>query len=477
MKPENVYQILLVRAVEEDDPRGDRLPLSSREEAARRAGEIEQPADPGPEARLRGRDWRFMARRAAYLAPLASGLARVSPHPPALGGAVCFGIAAAFLLGAASHTAGLAHAFHLFAGPFLFLLLWNLLVVGLVIFRLFWPKPAAAKPAWTLRLLAWWQETRAGGREAPLLGRHFLARWLESGWPALKAGLAAFFHAASVAFALGLVASVYARGLSSQYAAGWESTWLDANQVERLLGTVLHPASMVTGIPLPADTRAWEELRFSRAGTGVPAGNWIHLHAVTLGLFAVLPRALFGLLAWFNARRLGRKPPPWPPGDAYARRILGGARAGGGTVVDIVAYGFKSTALLTNGRYKDMLARLCSEVWGREAMARWSEPLAYGAEIPAREMNTAAAGTLLLFDIRATPENEVHGEILAAFKNGAPGQSLLCAVETAGFPEERLPARLAAWSELARARSVELLTLDEGLPATRRAPADHLIRL
>lgn len=476
MEPEKIYQILLVRAVEEDDPRGERLPFLSREEAARRASEIHPPSDPGPDAQLRSKDWKFIARRAEYLAPMASGIARVAPLPPSLGGAAVFGIVAAFLVGPASHTIGLSHSFHLFAGPFLFLLAWNILVVCLLIFRLFWPKPLGAKPSLPIRWLGWWQETRAGGRDGPLLSRHFLARWLETVWPSLKASLSAFFHAASIAFAFGLVASVYVRGLSSQYAAGWESTWLDARQVGIFLGTILHPASKITGIPLPTDTQAWEELRFSRAGTGVPAGNWIHLHAMTLGLFAILPRALFGLLAWFQGHRLGRKPPAWPPGDPYARRLLGGTRSGPGTIIDIVPYAFKSMAGFTTGRYKDSLARLCAEIWGRGVVVRWREPLAYGEDAPPRDGEAGSDGTMLLFDIRATPEAEVHGEIINVLKNRSPGHSLLCALETAGFPEERLPARLAAWNELGRARGVEFLPLDDALPATRRAPADHLIQ-
>ncbi|MFM7180466.1 MAG: DUF2868 domain-containing protein [Verrucomicrobiales bacterium] len=477
MKPENVYQILLVRAVEEDDPRGDRLPFPSREDAARRAGEGYEPSDPGPETALRGKDWNFLALRAAYLASPAAGIAKVSPNPPSLRGAAIFGLVAAVLLGAASHTAGLAHHFHLFAGPFLFVLIWNLLVVGFLIFRLFLPKHAGAKPSWMLRSLEWWQELRAGSRDTPATSRAFLARWLETTSPAFTAKFAAFLHAASIAFALGLVACVYIRGLSSQYAAGWESTWLEAKHVRQVLGTVLYPASSLTGIPLPSDNQEWEALRFSRAGTGVPAGNWIHLHAVTLGLFAILPRMAFGLLAWFKGIRLGRKPPPWKPGDGYARRLLRGSILGG-TLVGVVPYGFKSTAILTNGRYKDAIARLLAEVWGRDAITRWEEPILYGGEIPNPDSGATTSGILILFDIRATPESEVHGQALASARELYQGHSMLAAIETAEFPEERLDTRLAAWTEMTRQLGIQLVVLDEGMPVDScRPPSDSLIQL
>lgn len=478
MEPENIYQILLVRAIEEDDPRGEHLPFSRREEAARSAAEGIEPQDPGPDIPLRGEDWKFLSRRAALLASPASVVAKVRPQPPSLRGAATFGLVAAFLLGAASHTAGLAHSFHLFAGPFLFLLIWNLALVGILIFRLLWPKRPDARPNWILRALAWWQDLRAGGRDTPASSRAFIACWLEATWPALTAKTTAFFHAASIAFALGLVACVYVRGLSSQYAAGWESTWLEARQVRQILGTVLHPASALTGIALPGDDQEWETLRFSRAGTGVPAGKWIHLHAITLGLFAILPRAIFGLLAGFQGYRLDRKPPPWPPGDAYARRVLRGAHGHGETIVEVVPYGFKSTAILTNGRYKDSIARLCAEVWGRDAIARWSEPIIYGEEILLREGAAVGTGLLLLLDARATPEDEVHGEAVAALRRNCHGQSLLVAIELAEFPEERLAARLVAWSEMARRQKIKLLPLDEGMPTdNRHSPADQLVNL
>jgi hypothetical protein len=147
-------------------------------------------------------------------------------------------------------------------------------------------------------------------------------------------------------------------------------------------------------------------------------------------------------------------------------------------MVGVVPYGFKSTTLLTNGRYKDAIARLCAEVWGRDAIARWNEPVLYGGEIPNPDASGATSGLLILFDMRATPEAEVHGEVLAEARKLYHGHSMLAAIETAEFPEERLDARLAAWSEMTLHHGIQLVTLDEGMTIdTRRPPSDHLVQL
>lgn len=481
MEPENVYHILLVRAVEEGDPRGESLPFASREGAALRARDVNEPSDPGPDAALRPQDWDFLAHRASYLASPAAGIAKVAPNPPSLYPAAVIGLGLAFLLGAASHTAGLTHHFHLFWGPFLPVLLWNVVVVGILGFRFFKTKGTTAPPPWLARKLVrgltWWQDLSVGGHEAPASSRAFLVRWLDATAPALKSKTTASIHGASVAFALGLVVSVYARGVSSQYLAGWESTWLEAKHVRLLLGTVLHPASAITGIAMPTEDLEWEQMRFSGGTAGVPAGPWIHLHAVTLLLFAVLPRLCLAWVAWVQGQRLGRQPPPWPPGDGYARRLLRGATSGPHRIA-ILPYGFKNVSILNQAGTKAAIARLCAEVWGREAVARWHEPIVYDGEIPKPDTMASTSGVLFLFDIHATPEDEVHGEAVATARRLYQGHSLLVAIETAEFPEERIAVRLSAWSEMSRRLHIHLVTLGKGVPLdTSRLPSDHLLQL
>lgn len=121
--------------------------------------------------------------------------------------------------------------------------------------------------------------------------------WARRASPLSMKRAALVLHTAAAAFALGLVAGLYLRGLVLDYRAGWQSTFLQAPAVQALLDTLLAPASVLTGIAVP-------EVAPLQLGAGVSAqataAPWIHLYAATLVLWVVLPRLL---LAWWSALR------------------------------------------------------------------------------------------------------------------------------------------------------------------------------
>ena len=120
------------------------------------------------------------------------------------------------------------------------------------------------------------------------------ALWARHAEPLSLRRLALVLHAAAAALALGLMAGLYLRGLVLDYRAGWQSTFLDAAQVQSLLGGLLAPASLLTGITLPDVA----PLRVGPDGVAqASAAPWIHLYAATLGLFVLLPRSLLALRA------------------------------------------------------------------------------------------------------------------------------------------------------------------------------------
>ena len=63
-----------------------------------------------------------------------------------------------------------------------------------------------------------------------------------------------------------------------------------ALHVRAILGLVFGPASSLTGIALPRTDEAVGALRWTAGGGGGDAAPWIHLVAVTLGLYVVGPR-------------------------------------------------------------------------------------------------------------------------------------------------------------------------------------------
>lgn len=130
------------------------------------------------------------------------------------------------------------------------------------------------------------------------------ALWQRHAGPLMKQRAALVLHVAAAALALGLVAGLYLRGLVLDYRAGWQSTFLAAEQVQRTLSLLLAPASFVTGIAVP-------DVAPLRVGPGADAtasaAPWIHLYAATLALFVVLPRTLLAFRAGSAARRRARR--------------------------------------------------------------------------------------------------------------------------------------------------------------------------
>ncbi|HVQ04383.1 MAG TPA: DUF2868 domain-containing protein, partial [Burkholderiaceae bacterium] len=142
-----------------------------------------------------------------------------------------------------------------------------------------------------LALLRWWQRSTGSG---PL--RVASRRWAELAVPVTLTRIAALLHVAAAALAIGLLGSMYLRGLVLDYRAGWQSTFLDAADVHRVLSPLLTPASIVTGIAVP-DAAAIESMRLTAPAqpASAPAAPWIHLYAATLAMAVVLPRLVLAL--------------------------------------------------------------------------------------------------------------------------------------------------------------------------------------
>jgi hypothetical protein len=132
------------------------------------------------------------------------------------------------------------------------------------------------------------------------------ALWSRHAGPLSTERAALLLHAAAAALALGLVSGLYLRGLVLDYRAGWQSTFLSADQVQALLGALLAPASALTGTAMPAVA----PLRVGPGGDAqASAAPWIHLYAATLALWVVLPRALLAWRAGWRAQGQARRFP------------------------------------------------------------------------------------------------------------------------------------------------------------------------
>lgn len=282
----------------------------------------------------------------------------------------------------------------------------------------------------------------------------FARAWREASVSLDAARVRAMLHASAAALAVGVIAGLYARGLTTDYAVGWESTFLDADAMHAWVRALLGPAALLSGLPLPdRDTvAAWRVVPGGAPIGGGAAAVLIHLHALSLMLAVVLPRAALATLAWRQALRLRRDFPvparlrtPVPaaaPPSALLGRIV------------LITHGTVEPA-----RAKALLAALPhgGDAGSVEVMAGDEDSVA----LPA-----AADTVLLLAAMTATPEAEAHGRILSRLRLALPAARFVVVIDTEPFERRfgawpaRVAERRAAWQSFAAEAGVALAMLN-----------------
>jgi len=254
-------------------------------------------------------------------------------------------------------------------------------------------------------------------------------------------------HAGAAALALGLVAGMYVRGLVFDYRAVWESTFLSNEVAHSLVGLVLGPASQLSGIALP-DLDGFAALRavHGDAKPGASAAPWIHLLAITLMLFVVLPRAL---LALWNASRtsLRARRFPMPLDEPYFQRLVRLQR-GGAAHLQVWPYAFTPSPQATLA-----LRSLLADAFGARVGLGIAATVAYGGEDDAPlALDPGTTHGLVLFDLNATPEAETHGRFIQRVAAALPaGAAIAVLIDEASFRQrfgalrERIAQRQDAW--------------------------------
>ena len=382
----------------------------------------------------------FVATRAGHAMQRLGGrepaVARTAVKPAWRSGGVAVIAVVAFALGVAADAIGNGQRVNLLAPPNGGVLLWNAVVYVLLLVLPLWRlvKGAAMKPGpfvktvdALLRVRQRLPRVSAGGSATAI--RRFAALWLarSRGLTTLRAETA--LHVGAAALALGLVAGLYARGLVLDYRVGWESTLLRPDSAHALVATVLAPASMLSGIAVP-DAAAFAKLQTAHGegGAGAPAASWLHLIALTLALFVVLPRLVLALacaaVASWRARRFAL-----PLGEPYYQRL---ARLGGGTAARVVVFPYASTPTpqATLG-----LRALLAAAFGVRVEMRVAPLVPFGGEDDAAVASSMTADTthaLALFDLGATPEAEHQSRFLRTLSAALPAGAALGVLVDAG---------------------------------------------
>jgi hypothetical protein len=477
MNETDARNALLVRAFE-SAPLSAHWGEEDRDWATRSAAQVE-----GEKASAQA----FVARRAQLAV---ERLSRRLPAVAATLAAVAWKPWTGWLLAAAALVAGFVldavsanNRINILAPPILAILLWNLVVYLVLLGQSAW---RAARPANRQRL-----DTRATLRPLQRLVARvvhgiprsllrpvadasaqaganldakatasgtghlatFVQQWLRVSGPLNTRRALAILHFGAAAFAIGALAGLYLRGLAFEYLAGWESTFLDAGTVGGLLHLILGPASALTGIALP-DAAHLESIRLP-GGAGENAAGWIHLYAVTILLFVVVPRAALGIAEGLRARRRAGDFPIVLT-DNYFQNLQRRHR-GDSARVRVLPYSFQLPAEGLAG-----LKLLMQEAFGDDTVVSVGATVVLGGEDRLGGFDDqpgAVALTVALFSLSATPETENHAAFVAALAHALPADAALVALvdESAflkrfGTDTARLADRRATWRRILATR-------------------------
>jgi hypothetical protein len=390
----------------------------------------------------------------------------------------------AFVAGVATDAIGPAQRINVLAPPLLAILAWNLFVYAAMLARAAARRGAdgATSPGALARQIARAVRAVAPGRgierfTPPLAG--YARDWALASAALSASRVARMLHTAAAALAAGALCGMYLRGFALEYRAGWESTFLDASAVHAILSVVLGPAAALSGIALP-DAGALAAMR-STLSPGENAARWIHLYALTMALFVIVPRALLALAQFLRERRLANHF-PLPLDDGYFQAI---ARAQHGAVaaVRILPYGIRPGTQATAG-----LNALLARVFGPKTEVSVAPTVPFGGEDaldPALMSGAPAALVAALFALTATPERENHGAFIDALAARMPPATPFAVLidesafrqrfdDTRGTGAARREERRAAWQRMLTETGRVAVFVD--LEAQDLAAAAHALR-
>ena len=453
MNEQLARDVVLVRAIETMDAKHEILSEDDRMYATRSARELAQwqAADKKSDVTAE----HFLQQRSEQI------LKRLAERTPSLKGflglrAGFTGLAVALPLIALLFGAGLdrisdPHRVDLLSAPLLAIIGWNLLVYLVLFVWMFIPSPASS---WISEGM---MRSLSGAKVAlPRKLPHvlsaaltdFMRQWAELSAGLNRARLGRTVHLSAAMFAIGALLSLYARGFLSEYRAGWESTFLSAEQVHAMLSTLFAPALAL--FPLQGFSIAEiEALRFSNPPSAAGGARWVHLYGATLVLLVVLPRCVLAAFAHWKARRLVRNF-PLDLEQPYFRKLGGQVGANSPAVLRVLPYSFTVDEVRDRG-----LSQVATMLLGEQARVMLRPPSGYGEEPQEllREVNLDdpdVAFTAVLFNLAATPEKENHGAFLEHLVR-ASKRGVAVLIDESSLVERsdetRLAQRIALWQE------------------------------
>jgi hypothetical protein len=440
-----------------------------------------------------GSNERFIAQRAHHavqrLLPRETGTAKWLSARASVWPWLLVIVAAALLLGLLADSIGSAQSINLLAPPLWAVVLWNALVYALLMGQ--WMSSwfqreaqAGALSRGVQKLMRWGSQwptpaSNSAASRSPAL-QNFAALWMQRSAALSVTRAAVLLHAGAAALAVGLVAGMYLRGLVLDYRASWQSTFLSAETAHAALSFLLSPAAAAAHIPLP-NVAAFEALRETHrsAQISVPSQSasgsaWIHLYAVTLSLFVVVPRLALALWSAARARWMAQHI-NLPMGDEYFARLLRQQQGSRAKVVVLPYASTPSAAALVG------LRAVLTSTLGSQADVRVTTTVAFGDEDEAAALLPAGStSAIALFDLSATPEAENQGRFAQHLASTA---STVVMVDETAFDRrfsdapQRLTQRRAAWLAWAKLLGTEPVFVHLEQPDLKTTERDLLAAL
>jgi hypothetical protein len=343
------------------------------------------------------------------------------------------------LLGAGLDRISDPHRVDLLSAPLLLIIGWNLLVyLGLLVWAFIPARPRVPRSLSLPRKMP------------PVLSTallNFMREWSLLSAKLTSSRLSRTIHLSAATFAIGALLSLYARGLLSQYAAGWESTFLDAGQVHSLLSMLFAPATALFHLQ-GFSLAEIEALRFPQTTAAEGGARWVHLYAATVLLLVVVPRLLLAAVYGWRATRLTRRF-PIDLAQPYFRKLSDGMGMAQGGMLRVLPYSFT----VDEERHRG-LAQIAVMLLGERGGLMLRPSIAYGEEPQAGLRDDAdVAITAALFNLTATPETENHGAFLDELVRTAPRGIAVLLDESSYLDRmgmEHLAERVALWREFCR---------------------------
>ncbi len=432
MNESDARKVLFVRALESGDPAGLVLPKADRLIATRKAQrpEVVISEDKSTPRPLNQKEESFFVRRAESLIQT---LKQCCPDARLdLGEMQWKGWITALLFGLAFFLGFLANEFesgkrlNLLAFPVMGMLIWNFAVYGYIGFLqirgtikrdssvVFNGPIINALSRMATRHL---KRNRVTSDRTSILNRcfqNFTLEWTRLSSLIYKNQVTRVMHVCAVLFAVGIIGGMYIRGVTTEYYAGWESTFLEPETVQKIMGTVLMPAAHLTGQQLPTLERI-KAIQWRDRRVGENAAEWIHLLAKTIFLFIVLPRGFLFFIALKRERRLRSHFPIPSAEDSYFRGLLT-ARAGEREHILVIPY----TIELTD-KQMEVMRSLIDQSFGWKTQIEFHDSIPYDSEdtLFTEVVGRTMASTeylIILFNLSSTPEYEIHGAFVKSLK-------------------------------------------------------------